>query len=160
MPLAYILLGSNLGNKQLYLQNAQLEIVHKCGIVAKASSVYETEAWGTTDAQQSYLNQVLIVDTQLEPLVLLQTLLNIELQLGRVRTEKYASRTIDIDILFYGRIVIDLPELQIPHPQIQNRLFVLTPLCEIVPNKIHPILNKSMKLLLQQCNDKLVVNKL
>jgi 2-amino-4-hydroxy-6-hydroxymethyldihydropteridine diphosphokinase len=159
MPLAYILLGSNLGDKQNYLSNATTLINNTVGEVVKKSSIYETEAWGVI-AQPSYLNQVIIVNTLAKPLQLLESLLSIEQQLGRKRSEKYASRTIDIDILFYGREIVDLPQLKIPHPHIQDRKFVLTPLCELVPSKLHPTMHLPLKQLLLQCTDLLPVHKI
>jgi 2-amino-4-hydroxy-6-hydroxymethyldihydropteridine diphosphokinase len=156
MPLAYILLGSNLGDKQHNLQQALITITTQCGLVVKHSSIYQTEAWGVTD-QPSYLNQVIIIDTITAPQQLLKKLLQIENDMGRVRTQKYASRIIDIDILFYGREIVDTETLKVPHPQIAFRKFVLEPLNEIVPNKMHPILLLPIKKLLQQCTDNLMV---
>ncbi len=156
MPLAYILLGSNLGSREDYLQNASKAITDCCGSLVKKSAIYQTQAWGVTN-QPSYLNQVIIINTSLQPQILLESLLQIEIEMGRERSAKYDSRTIDIDILFYGREIVAIPNLSIPHPQIQNRRFVLVPLCALVPHKIHPILKLPLKKLLQNCNDSLPV---
>jgi 2-amino-4-hydroxy-6-hydroxymethyldihydropteridine diphosphokinase len=157
MQYAYLILGSNLGNKEQYIKEAISQIEKNCGKVLKTSSLYETAPWGKAE-QPSFINQVLMLSTLLVPQKLLKELLAIEENLGRVRNEKFAARTIDIDILFYGRLIIKEQNLEIPHPQIPNRKFVLAPLAEIVPNKIHPILNKSVKKLLDACTDKLEVS--
>jgi 2-amino-4-hydroxy-6-hydroxymethyldihydropteridine diphosphokinase len=128
-----------------------------CGKLLKASSLYQTAAWGNT-AQPAYLNQVLMIKTSLTATQLLHIILGIEKDMGRIREEKYAPRIIDIDILFFNREVIDLPGLQVPHPHIASRRFVLQPLCEIVPKKIHPVLHLSAEALLAACTDPLPVH--
>lgn len=153
---AYLLTGGNLGNRFLHLQTAKTQIEKHCGTVMAASSIYETAAWGNTE-QPAYLNQVLMVRTSLDAGALLQNILSIEKEMGRVREVKYASRVIDIDILFFNREIIDQPGLQVPHPHIASRRFVLTPLCELVPKKMHPVLNQSMAKLLAACKDPLPV---
>ena len=153
---AYILLGSNQGQREMYLQQARTAIAHQCGTVLNTSSVYETAAWGKTD-QASFLNQVILVATRLAPEELMQTLLRIE---GRDRTlPKFGPRTIDLDILFYDQLVCHTPGLTLPHPLLQERRFVLTPLAEIAPTKIHPVYRKTVRTLLRQCTDALEVNK-
>lgn len=155
----YLLTGGNIGDRVLNLNNAREQIEKQVGIVLKQSVVYETAAWGVTN-QNSFLNQVLLVQTSLPPEELLQTLLHIEQQLGRKRIEKMGPRTIDIDILFYNSEIISSPHLTIPHPQIANRRFVLTPLNEIAPGFVHPVLQKTITQLLKICPDQLEVKKI
>jgi len=155
----YLLLGSNLGRKKTLLKKATLLIEERIGPVADSSSLYQTAAWGKTN-QPDFLNQVLEVHTSLPPLSCMAIILNIELELGRVRTEKNAARTIDIDILYYDNIILNNPILTIPHPAIAIRNFVLNPLTEISPNFIHPVHQKTNSRLLQLCPDKLNVKKL
>ena len=158
MTEVFLLTGGNLGNRLEYLAKAKEQVEKKCGTVLQQSLVYETAAWGNED-QGAFLNQVLKIETDLVPEKLLHAIFEIEKDLGRKREMKYGPRTIDIDILFYGDSVIDQKGLKIPHPQIQNRRFVLTPLNEIAPNKIHPSLHKTITQLLAECPDPLAVNK-
>jgi len=155
----YLLLGSNLGDRELYLERAVQLISEKVGIVIAKSSVYETEPWGNTN-QPGFLNLALGVDTKLSPLALLEMVLEIEKTLGRIRHEKWGSRLIDIDIILYGdeSITID-NQLQIPHAEMQNRKFVLEPLAEIAPNLIHPIFGKTIIEILTTLTDTLSVSK-
>lgn len=159
MNKAYLLTGGNLGNRAENLETAKRMIDERAGSVLKTSSVYETAAWGKTN-QPDYLNQALMIKTPLQPNELLECLLQIEKELGRVRQEKYGSRTIDIDILFYGDSIMNTPRLVIPHPQLQNRRFVLEPLAEIDPALIHPVFNKTISTLLSECIDPLNVKKI
>jgi 2-amino-4-hydroxy-6-hydroxymethyldihydropteridine diphosphokinase len=154
----YILQGSNEGNSQEFLNLSRIEIERKIGKIVQQSSIYESEPWGF-EARQWFLNRVLIVESNSAPLDILNKLLAIELEFGRIRANdgKYHSRTLDLDILFINNEVLNLPELIIPHPQIQNRRFTLLPLVEIAPNFIHPILHKSISELLLLCDDKTVV---
>jgi 2-amino-4-hydroxy-6-hydroxymethyldihydropteridine diphosphokinase len=158
MTEVFLLTGGNLGNRLNYLAKAKEQIQKKCGGVLQQSSVYETAAWGNED-QGAFLNQVVKIETNLVPEKLLQAIFEIEKALGRKREMKYGPRTIDIDILFYGDALIDRKGLKIPHPQIQNRRFVLTPLKEIAPEKLHPSLHKTISQLLAECPDPLAVNK-
>ena len=153
----YLLTGGNIGDRLAYLQKAYELIETRAGTVTKKSRVYETAAWGVTD-QQAFLNQVLCIETGLEPEKLLETLLAIEIQLGRRRIEKMGPRVIDIDILFYGDRILSLPQLTVPHPRIAERRFVLTPLDEIAPDYVHPVFKKRVKELLEECKDDLAVN--
>jgi 2-amino-4-hydroxy-6-hydroxymethyldihydropteridine diphosphokinase len=154
----YILLGSNLGNSKKYISDAIIEIVKEIGYVKAKSSLYQTAAWGKID-QPNFLNQVVHVETKLNPEALLNSILSIEKKLGRERIEKWGSRIIDIDILFYDNQVIDKADLVIPHPYLHLRRFTLMPLNEIAPNLIHPELSKSVSQLLHDLDDNLSVEK-
>lgn len=156
---SYILLGSNQGQRKQYLKKATEAIQLRCGSLVKASSLYETAAWGNTK-QASFLNQVIVIHTQLSPDALMQELLNIEQELGRIRTEKYGPRTIDLDILFYDNLVYHSPKVTLPHPAIQDRRFVLIPLAELGERKLHPVYRKTIGTLLKECADLLPVKKL
>lgn len=156
---AYLLLGSNLGDRQLHLLTAINKLAAQVGAVVAKSSVYETAAWGNTD-QPGFLNQAIAVKTTATPLMLLRSLLAIELQMGRVRKEKWGQRLIDIDLILFGNEIINTAELQLPHPEMQNRKFVLVPLNEIAPNIIHPILKQKISQILSTLNDDLAVCKI
>ena len=158
MNKTYFLLGSNIGNSKARLSKAMLQIEKHIGVVTRKSSLYTTAAWGNPK-QPDFLNQVIIVKTKLSALQTMQTILSIEKKMGRVRTLKNAPRIIDIDILFFNKEIIDNKELSIPHPQIQNRRFVLVPLNQLSPNLRHPVLKKSVHQLLIHCPDKLNVKK-
>jgi 2-amino-4-hydroxy-6-hydroxymethyldihydropteridine diphosphokinase len=157
MHFAYILLGSNLGDRDLQLQTA-IEAIDKLGSIQQYSSVYETAAWGLEN-QSDFLNQVLVLETELTAPLLLENLLRIEKEMGRERLEKWSARTIDLDILYFDNQVIDLEYLKIPHPYLQQRRFTLLPLCEISPNLLHPVLQKTNRELLETCPDLLEVKK-
>ncbi|MBS1774400.1 MAG: 2-amino-4-hydroxy-6-hydroxymethyldihydropteridine diphosphokinase [Bacteroidetes bacterium] len=153
---AYLLLGSNEGNRIDWLNKAMAALEQSIGKIVAKSSLYETAAWGKED-QPDFLNMALCIETQLSPQQLLQSILQTEIQLGRHRTVKWGQRTIDIDILFYGNEVIDTPDLKVPHPYIQERRFALVPMNEIAPELLHPILQKTIAELLVSCPDKLEV---
>ncbi len=155
----FLLLGSNLGNRELQLKQAITNIEKQIGTITKSSSVYQTAAWGKTDVP-SYLNQVIQLETTLPASILLDKILNIELELGRVREEKWGSRIIDIDILFYGDMIINKQNLQIPHPELHNRRFTMEPLAEIAPDWIHPVFNKSILTIKNEIVDSLEVKKI
>ena len=157
MSKAYLLLGSNMGNKAGYLNQATLLLEEAGCRIKKKSLVYEAEAWGHRE-QEAFLNQVLFVETALSPENLLATILALELQMGRKRFDKWHQRTIDIDILFYENQRINLSDLNIPHPHIAERRFTLVPLAEIDPDFVHPECNKTMKELLDECSDPLTVH--
>ncbi|MEJ7681846.1 MAG: 2-amino-4-hydroxy-6-hydroxymethyldihydropteridine diphosphokinase [Segetibacter sp.] len=154
----YLLTGGNMGDRLMNLQQAYYKIKKEAGTILKKSAVYETAAWGLTE-QNAFLNQVLLVSTSLDAKKLLQTLLHIEQELGRKRIEKMGPRIIDIDILFYNNEIISTPDLTVPHPQIANRRFVLTPLNEIATGFVHPVLQKTIAELLEVCPDDLEVSK-
>lgn len=159
MQHAYLLLGSNLGNRLDYLQAARQQISKLCGPVLAASSIYETEAWGLTN-QPSFYNQAICITTELAPPILMQTLLQIEADLHRVRTQQYGSRTIDIDILLIDAEISNTPLLQLPHPALPQRRFALIPLAEIAPQLLHPTAKMTVTELLHQCTDTLAVQKI
>lgn len=154
----YLLLGSNLGDSRTLLEKAKIEISNDIGEIVKSSSVYSTKAWGIEN-QADFLNQVVEVESDLTAVKILQKINKIEGKLGRVRYIKWHSRIIDIDILYYGNKIIDTEKLRVPHPENQNRNFVLVPMAEIAPEFIHPKLLLSQKALLENCTDKLEVKK-
>jgi 2-amino-4-hydroxy-6-hydroxymethyldihydropteridine diphosphokinase len=152
---AYLMLGGNQGDVVFNLNKSVLLIEQWVGHVLQRSNIYKTKAWGNTE-QPDFLNQAVLIETDLSAKDLLTSLISIEVFLGRVRgDEKWAERTIDIDILFYKEDIIDTPELTIPHPHLQNRRFVLEPLNEIAPAFLHPSLKKTITTLLNECNDSL-----
>jgi 2-amino-4-hydroxy-6-hydroxymethyldihydropteridine diphosphokinase len=159
MAKVYLLTGGNVGDSLKTLQRANGLIEERVGQIIKSSSVYKTAAWGKTD-QDDFLNQVLEIETFLSPEELMDKLLDIEMDLGRKRLEKYGPRIIDLDILFYDDLILDSERLTIPHPQIQFRRFVLQPLNELEPELIHPVIKKSIGVLLKECPDLLEVKPL
>jgi 2-amino-4-hydroxy-6-hydroxymethyldihydropteridine diphosphokinase len=160
MAKAYLLLGGNLNDRYFYITSA-LELIRSlAGTIIEKSSFYETAPWGFK-AENFFLNQVVAVETILEPADLFQAIVEIENRLGRTRNGiQFSSRTIDIDILFYEDRVILTESLSIPHPKIKERRFVLKPMCEINPSFIHPIEKKTLKELLNSCTDNLEVIRL
>ena len=152
----YLLLGTNLGDRFTHLEQARERINKEVGTIKNASSIYETAPWGIHD-QPSYLNQVVRIETDLEPENLLDILLNIEKIMGRKRYRKWDSRLIDLDILFYDDIIYKSDHLIIPHPEIQNRRFTLVPMNEIAGNELHPVLDKTIRKLLEETSDMLQV---
>lgn len=154
----YLLLGANLGNRQQTFTAARQSIIERIGLLRSQSGLYETAAWGVTD-QPAYLNQVLIVETYLEPAAVLAHTQAIEQQLGRVRAKKWGARVIDIDLLFYEDLIIKSSTLTLPHPLLHLRRFTLAPLAEISPNLIHPVLKQPIWSLLADCPDESEVIK-
>ena len=155
----YLLLGSNMGNSIELLSTAIEQIEKKIGTLSLRSDLYATAAWGNA-SQPDFLNQVIKVATNLEAAKTLEKILSIEKKMGRIRTIKNAPRIIDIDILFFNNEIINRSDLIVPHPEIQNRRFVLIPINEIAPQMIHPVLNKTIEQLLLQCPDQLAVKKI
>ena len=152
----FLLLGTNLGDRKKNLTEARNAIELQVGSIIRASSIYETKAWGKTD-QPDFLNQALEVETRFSPTRVLQEILAIEESLGRTRKEKWRERVIDIDILLYENEIITSQDLTIPHPQLPNRRFALVPLAEITGGLIHPLLQISIDDLVKQCPDSLEV---
>ncbi len=155
----YLHLGSNVGDRLGNLLKAKFVIQRKIGHIQLLSQVYETEAWGNTN-QSSFYNQALLIRTEMTAQQVLDTIHEIENQLGRQRDEHWGPRTIDIDILFFEHEIMNTRKLTLPHPRLHERNFVLVPLEEIAPDFIHPILNKSIKELRESCPDTLQVTLL
>ncbi len=162
-----LLIGGNEGDRALLIDQATEQIRQRIGSVVALSSVYETEPWGNFEIENSkfkienFLNRALLVETTLSPWQVLRTALAIEKDLGRVRPHLspftfhlspriYHSRPMDIDIIFYDDLVLDTPELTLPHPRMHLRQFVLEPLAEIMPDYVHPTLQKSITQLLHE----------
>ena len=154
-----LMLGSNVGDSRAMLKDAIISLEKQIGKVKSSSSIYKTAPWGFTE-QYDFLNQALVVHTHLSAQDIMETLLAIEKKAGRIRTEKNAARTLDIDILFYNKEIIEIPELSIPHPRLQDRNFVLLPLLEMIPNFVHPVFQKTIRELYEVCSDTLTVYKL
>jgi 2-amino-4-hydroxy-6-hydroxymethyldihydropteridine diphosphokinase len=154
----YLLLGSNLGDRVKNLEDARSLLQTELGPVVKSSSIYSTEPWGMTNAP-AFLNQVLLLACQTEPLKILDVVLEIETRMGRTRQQGYQNRTIDIDILYLNDLVYEDQQLVIPHPRISERRFVLQPLVEIAPYFIHPVLQLTNRQLMDQCQDQLFVRR-
>lgn len=167
----FLLLGSNRGDREQNLLKACAGIRRSIGNILKTSSVYETKPWGFEDSTLFY-NQALEIETSLIPVDLLHEIHKIEKDLGRIRQApgyvsgcacsetEYTSRTMDIDILFYGSRIIFTDELMIPHPRLHERRFTLVPLDEIAADYIHPVYRKPVSELLSQCIDKGEVNRI
>ena len=161
MEKCYILFGSNMGDRDKIFAQACLYINNRCGRVVKTSAAYESEPWGF-EAMEWFLNRLVIVETELEPEAMMRQLLDIEAELGRVRHPEvggYTSRTVDLDILYYGSRIVLTDSLVIPHPRLHLRRFALLPLCELVPQFVHPAFNLTQAELLRRCPDVSVVRK-
>lgn len=164
-----LLIGGNQGDRLSLLLMAVREIARRIGTVSTASSIYETAPWGF-EAEQNFLNQALVVDTDLDANTVLDIALEIERDLGRVRSESsdsqkskseirnYTSRPMDIDLIFFNNKVVDTPRLQLPHPRMHLRRFVLQPLAQVIPDFIHPKFHKTVSELLAECPDEGEVN--
>lgn len=155
MTKVYISLGSNLGDRSKYLTEGLKKMLFHPDIQWDCSStVYETKPWGKAD-QPAFLNQVVAIHWKGgSPRILMDWLLQVEKEFERIRIEKWAARTLDLDILYFGDEVFEDPHVTIPHPQIAEREFVLEPMCEIAPNFIHPIWKKSQQELLNSLRQK------
>ncbi len=141
-----------MGNRIELLSKAEEKIHNDVGRIIKKSKIYESTPW-KVDGQSNYLNQVIKIDTELDPLNLLRKILLIENDLGRKRLEKWGERLIDIDILFYNDSILETPNLCIPHKHLHERNFVLIPFNDIDAEWIHPKINKSISQLLTDCSD-------
>lgn len=152
MSIAYIALGSNLGDKEANLRQALKMLLVKELQIRSVSSFFKTEPYGVTD-QPEFINAVACVKTDLAPEKLLKLLLDTELEMGRVRLRHWGERNIDLDLLLYDDLIYYSEKLVLPHPDMQNRFFVLQPLSEIAADKIHPVYKKSIQTLLKSLTD-------
>ena len=162
METAYVLFGSNLGDKEALLAQACLLINNRCGQIRDLSATFESEPWGF-EAEEWFLNQVIVLETELPPEGLLDALLQIEKEMGRVRNPEvkgYSSRTVDLDILYFGSRVIHTNRLTVPHPRLHLRRFALMPMCDVAPLLVHPVLRQTQTELLGLCLDACEVRKL
>ena len=160
MAKLFLLLGGNMGDKKQLFEKALSRLGDELGGITQLSSIYETEPWGF-QSEDLFWNQVVVLNTKWSPEDILKKTQAIELELGRTRkAEQYVSRLIDIDLLFYDDLVLRSPDLELPHPRMADRRFVLEPLSEIAPTLIHPVFNQSIKVLLKDCSDPLQVSKL
>jgi len=155
----YLSLGSNLGDKLAMLQEAIFGIEKKVGKIEAVSPVYKSAAWGFEG--DDFFNICMTVTTELTPPILLTTIMDIEFSMGRRRSNNsgYQPRSIDIDILYYNRLILTSQQLILPHPRLHERRFVLRPLADIAPQFYHPILKKDSRNLLQECRDEIVPEK-
>jgi 2-amino-4-hydroxy-6-hydroxymethyldihydropteridine diphosphokinase len=153
MSKVYFSIGSNKGNRSGLINEAIDKIDIIIGKVVLKSSIYETKSWGFNS--NNFYNICLLVESKLSPELILNKTLTIEKEMGRLKkTDQYSDRGIDIDILFFDNMIVNSKSLKIPHPRIQLRKFVLTPMLELTPDLIHPILNKSIRQLEIECVDK------
>jgi len=143
LAIVYIGIGSNIGNRQANCAGAVEELKSKGITVKKISSMHETEPWGLKE-QPKFINMAVEAETSMSPEELLSAIKDIEEDMGRKETVKWGPRIMDLDILFYDDIVIDMEHLHIPHPLLHKRDFVLNPLSEIAPGKLHPVLRKTV----------------
>ena len=158
MSKAFLLLGSNIGDRMAHLKEAIQKTGEVCGKIVQTSSVYETAPWGFLN-QGAFLNQVVVLETNYTPKTLIQQLLAIETEIGRIREFKLGPRIIDIDILLFDSEIINDSILTVPHPELSKRRFALIPLAEVAKDMCHPILKKSIKLILSECKDEGHVQK-
>jgi len=156
----FVLLGSNLGDRELLVNQASKMIGERCGKIVAKSRLYESEPWGFK-SEHWFLNQVVKVETAFSPDALMEVLLEIEKELGRDRSvphEGYVSRPMDLDILYFGNEIIDTQMVKAPHPHLHERRFTLLPLCDIAPDYVHPVMKKTNLQLLDECQDAGKVN--
>jgi 2-amino-4-hydroxy-6-hydroxymethyldihydropteridine diphosphokinase len=156
---AWVSLGSNLGDRALQLALARNYLAESCGRILRVSGIYESRAWGYESAHM-FFNQCLQLETALSPVALLQVILEIERKMGRQRGgETYADRSIDLDILYYDDLIIQTDQLQVPHPRMAERRFVLKPLQEIAAGKKDPVTGRTIGEMLERCKDPSGVRK-
>lgn len=153
----YLLFGSNMGERTANIANAVTRLEHSGVKAIKLSSLYETEPWGNRN-QPEFINQAGKFHTTASPHELMKIILEIEQDLGRKRTLKWEPRIIDIDILLFAERIIYENDLKIPHPELEKRRFALTPLAEIAPELVHPVLKRKISGLLAECNDGMAVD--
>jgi len=158
MNKVYLLIGGNMDDRLANIEIALTQIEKLVGAIIQKSAIYETEAWGLKE-QPRFYNQALAIQTHLNPLALLEQLVKIEAKMGRQRDIPWGPRTMDLDILYFNQEIISMDSLSIPHPRMHQRNFVLTPLVEIAPNFMHPILGLTTTQLLKDCEDKSLVYK-
>ena len=153
MAIAYLALGTNIGNKRRNMITAAALLAERVGDVLALSGFYETEPWGF-QSENTFLNAALQLETSLSPLELLKATQQIEVEMGRTQKSNgtYHDRIIDIDILLYDDLILQTPELTLPHPLMQDRRFVMEPLLEIAPNVVHPVFKKTVVSLLRERN--------
>jgi 2-amino-4-hydroxy-6-hydroxymethyldihydropteridine diphosphokinase len=154
--IAYLLTGTNMGNREDNLNQAKALIEKHIGSVKETSRLYETQAWGKTN-QPNFFNQALAVETPQYPQEVLKNILKIEALMGRVRTEKWEERVIDIDILLFNEDIVDEDNLRIPHPHLHERNFALVPLMDVAGEVMHPIINLPIEEVYFECLDTLDV---
>jgi len=155
---SWLLLGTNLGDRKKNFEVALKLLVDNDLKIIEKSSIYESEPWGIAD-QPWFWNMVIQVETSLPVRELLAHCLHVETKMGRIRKEKWGERLIDIDILYFDGLMLKEPDLEIPHPGIQERKFTLMPLVEKWPELIHPILLKNQLGLLNELDSALVCRK-
>jgi 2-amino-4-hydroxy-6-hydroxymethyldihydropteridine diphosphokinase len=159
MAEVYILLGGNVGDKSKIFKETKKLINDRIGLITKQSSVYATEPWGFVS--DLFWNQAIIAETTLDPFEILQQSQAIEKSMGRIKlSDNYEARTMDIDLLFYDDLQVNTPNLAIPHPKMDERKFVLIPLNDIAPEKIHPGSGLTVHEMLQKCKDQLNVERI
>jgi 2-amino-4-hydroxy-6-hydroxymethyldihydropteridine diphosphokinase len=151
-------LGSNIGDRHAYIDEACKLLEERDVKIDRKSAIYESEPVGFT-GQDEFLNQILVVETELSPMQLLDICLQVEQHMGRIRVEKNGPRNIDIDLLFYKDEIMSEKTLLLPHPRVAERRFILVPLAELLPDELHPVMDVSFQELLENCEDDSMVER-